>query len=81
MSEREEVLYKKVKGEANLADLMTKYLTPLKVQTLSAELRQFPREGRAKAGLALNSCCRIPAPDGANSAKLKFGRGGAQDRS
>ena len=80
-ADREEVLYRKVKGEANPADLMTKYLTAAKVQDLSAALRQFPRDGRAKAGLALNSILGIPAPEGADPAEVELGRGGVQDTS
>ena len=78
-ADREEVLYRKVKGEANPADLMTKYLTSAKARSLTAELRQFPREGRAQAGLTLNSFAETPAPEGADATKRRLGRGGVQD--
>ena len=53
-AESEEISCHKVRGEANPADLMTKYLTPSRVTTLSEALHQTAREGRARASLTLN---------------------------
>ena len=51
-----EVTYRKVRGECNPADLMTKYLPAHKVVQLSAQLSQIRLAGHAKARLALSPC-------------------------
>ena len=49
--ERKEVECKKIKGEANPADLMTKYMTAAKAEAHRTRLNQHLARGRAEAGL------------------------------
>ena len=51
-----EVVYRKVRGERNPADLMTKYLPAHKVVQYSEQLSQIRMTGHAKARLALSPC-------------------------
>jgi hypothetical protein len=48
---KEELLFEKVLGTENPADMMTKYLEAVKSQKFSSMLQQVFREGRAKDGL------------------------------
>ena len=50
-----EVVYSKVSGERNPADLMTKYVPPHRVVQLSEQLSQIRTQGHAKARLAIGS--------------------------
>ena len=50
-----ELKYKKVHGEQNPSDAMTKYLTGKRLDELIRAMSNFPREGRAMAGLTLNA--------------------------
>ena len=51
-----EIVYRKVRGECNPADLMTKHLPAHRVAELSRQLSQTRALGHAKARLALSLC-------------------------
>ena len=54
-----EVVYRKVRGELNPADLMTKSLPATKVTSFSQELAQFCTDGHASARLALSTVSTV----------------------
>ena len=47
-----EVLYSKIRGELNPADMMTKYLPGGRIVSLSRELAQFSSDGQSRVLLA-----------------------------
>ena len=54
VAEREEISYRKVAGEVNPADLLTKHLPATTRDRLLPMLGQWPAEGRPAAGIALD---------------------------
>ena len=77
-AEREEVLFRKVRGSENPADLLTKYLSAGRMQELCRLLGQHVTEGSASTRLALNSVSGGTGyrPSGTVS---PLGRGGVLD--
>ena len=55
LAESESVQFRKVRGVANPADLMTKHLAGVKSAELAAALSQQPRTGHASCRIALDS--------------------------
>jgi hypothetical protein len=50
-----ELHFKKVQGELNPSDAMTKHLTGPRILDLTRRLSQVPRTGRAHAGLSIDA--------------------------
>ena len=62
-----ELVYRKVRGELNPADLMTKSLPAHRVVSLSEELAQFSVSGHARVRLALSPVGICALPSGAKT--------------
>ena len=61
MENSQELKYRKVHGETNPADLMTKHLTAERGHVLCKALHQMRRPGRAAVGLAMCPARQTPA--------------------
>ena len=69
-----ELEYRKVAGEANPADLMTKYLNGNKIERYLESIAHVPKLGRAEASLQVSTLTKVRC-EAAMSSK-RTGRGG-----
>ena len=75
LAAEEQVRFNKVRGTANPADLLTKHLAAAQRNRLMPAIGLESRDGKARAGLALDRVETI-RPDG----RAPLGRGGVSDR-